>query len=113
MEISAKEGEQIEISCVPAGAGTMIVWFRVLDTSGMEFIGSYSVTGIKKTTTTNPSSVFTDTKIAQNKLILKSFNKDKDVGIYSCASLYRGNELKFGPVTRLVGGEFCFINLAY
>ncbi|KAM9362214.1 T-cell surface glycoprotein CD8 alpha chain, partial [Symphorus nematophorus] len=34
--------------------------------------------------------------------ILKSFEKAKDSGIYCCASLIKGIELKFGEVTRLV-----------
>ncbi|MEQ2250977.1 hypothetical protein ILYODFUR_006374 [Ilyodon furcidens] len=32
-------------------------------------------------------------------LTVKSFNKTNDNGMYSCASLVKGNELKFGPVT--------------
>nr|AIC33815.1 T cell surface glycoprotein CD8 alpha chain [Lutjanus sanguineus] len=102
-EKTVKEGEQVEIKCEPGKKGTLIVWFRVLDTSGMEFIGSYSTSGMRKPNIGAPSPSFSETKIAQHTLILKSFNKDKDVGIYSCASLIRGVELKFGQITRLVG----------
>lgn len=100
-----KDGERIEISCTPSGAGTLIVWFRVRDKFGMEYIASFSNNGVKKSNTAQPSSEFVDSKIMQNILILKSFNKDRDSGDYSCGSLYKGVELKFGQVTRLVGGE--------
>lgn len=48
---------------------------------------------------------FSDTKMQNQKLVLNNFKKHKDSGVYSCASL-KSNELKFGEVTRLVGGEF-------
>lgn len=100
-----KDGDRIEITCTPSVAGTLIVWFRVRDKFGMEYIASFSNTGLKKPNTAQPSSEFLDSKITSNILILKSFNKDKDSGDYSCGSLYKGTELKFGQVTRLVGGE--------
>lgn len=100
-----KDGEKIEITCEPSITGSLIVWFRVRDKLGMEYIASFSNTGVRKSITAQPSSEFQDSKITNNILILKSFDKDKDSGDYSCGSLYKGNELKFGQVTRLVGGE--------
>lgn len=99
-----KDGEKIEITCAPSVVGTLTVWFRVRDKLVMEYIASFSGNGLKKTNTTQPSSVFLYSKITQNILILESFNKDRDNGDYSCGSLSK-NELKFGQVTRLVGGE--------
>ncbi|KAF1391335.1 hypothetical protein PFLUV_G00041050 [Perca fluviatilis] len=45
---------------------------------------------------------FSDSKMQQNILTLKSFNKTQDSGAYSCASL-KGSVLHFGVTTRLVG----------
>lgn len=109
-DMLVKEGERVEIKCQPSELGTMIIWFRVLDKPRMEFIASFSNNGLKKPNTDKPSSAFSDTKIGQNTLILESFSKASDSGLYICASL-KGSELKFGEVTRLVGGEFCFTNL--
>ncbi|XP_035518531.1 T-cell surface glycoprotein CD8 alpha chain [Morone saxatilis] len=95
------EGQLVEIHCQPKTTGSMIVWFRVLDKTGMEFIGSFSNTGIVKSSPLSP--IFSFSKIIQKILILQSFNKSRDSGIYSCASLYKGNELSFGKVTRLFG----------
>nr|CAH60272.2 CD8 alpha chain [Dicentrarchus labrax] len=94
------EGQLVEIHC-QSGTGTMIIWFRVLDKTGMEFIGSFSNNGVLKSTSL--SNIYRQTKINQNILILQSFNKSRDSGIYSCASLYKGNELRFGKITRLFG----------
>lgn len=110
-EIQAKEGQQVEIQCSPSETGTMIIWFRMLDKFQMEFIASFSNSGMKKKTENRPSSDFNYDQIRQHTLILKSFNTASDSGIYSCASLFKGNELKFGKVTRLVGGEFGSLNL--
>ncbi|XP_070758886.1 T-cell surface glycoprotein CD8 alpha chain [Enoplosus armatus] len=102
-EKTLKEGDLFEINCNPGELGTMIVWFRMLDKSGMEFIASCAMTGKMKTSTPSFTSIFRDTKFQQHVLILKSFNKTRDSGVYSCASLYKGNELIFGKLTRLVG----------
>lgn len=104
-ETIVREGQNADITCNPKEKGSISIWFRVLDKSGMEFIASYGQNGLKKTQTTPPSSSFSEAKILSNTLVLKSFKKDKDSGIYSCASLYQGKELKFGEVTRLVGEE--------
>lgn len=109
-DVLVQEGEQVEIVCRPSEKGTMIIWFRVLDKSGMEFIASFSESGLQKPNTDKPSSTFTYRKIDQNILILPSFYKASDSGLYSCASL-KGSQLKFGEVTRLAGGEFRFTNL--
>lgn len=105
------EGDNAEIKCRPSDPGSMIIWFRVRDKSGMEFIASFSSNGMPKPNTKSPSSTFIDSKIGQNILILQSFKEAVDSGVYSCATLYKGTELRFGEVTRLVGGELCFINL--
>lgn len=109
VQITVKEGESYEISCKPAEIGGMIVWFRVLDKSGMEFIASFSTSGLQKSSAPFKPT-FSAAKINQNILILNSFNKIDDSGMYSCASI-KNNELKFGQVTQLVVGEFYFINL--
>ncbi|XP_073323665.1 T-cell surface glycoprotein CD8 alpha chain isoform X2 [Pagrus major] len=101
-DMAVNEGQQVDIRCRPPEPGSMIIWFRVLDKSGMEFIGSFSNTGVKKPNTKPPTSIFTFTKIAQDYLTLKSFKEADDSGIYSCASLHKGTELRFGTVTRLV-----------
>ncbi|KAG8007472.1 Cyclin-dependent kinase 18, partial [Nibea albiflora] len=99
-----KEGQPVDMKCEIKGMGTLIVWFRVLDKSGMEFIASFTNNGYKKDTHNTPSSKFIFTKSSQHIVTLESFSRDKDSGIYSCASLLRGVELKFGPIIQLVGG---------
>lgn len=98
------EGHSADITCDTNESG-MVIWFRVLDGYGVEFIGSYS-NFVKRETTTKPSSTFKDMNIKNHVLTLQSFSKARDSGAYTCATL-KSAELKFGPVTRLRGGEFC------
>ncbi|XP_006784876.1 T-cell surface glycoprotein CD8 alpha chain [Neolamprologus brichardi] len=94
----AKEGDRIDISCTPKNTtgASMIVWFRVLS-NHMEFIGSFSKTGLKKASATNFDELYTYTN---NRLSLKSFKKT-DAGLYGCASLIQGNTLVFGEITQI------------
>ncbi|XP_071372644.1 T-cell surface glycoprotein CD8 alpha chain [Centroberyx affinis] len=96
-----KEQMPVQIKCVPPEKVTLIVWFRVVDNKEMEFIASFS-NGFLKVSSSSYESTFNGSKISQNILVLKSFNKIRDSGIYCCASLAR-NKLFFGEVTRLVG----------
>lgn len=105
-----QEGHLVEIKCNPSEKSSFVIWFRVLDTSGMEFIGSFTANGMVKSTYI--SSRFTYTKIDQHIISLKKFNSVFDSGTYSCAS-FKNNELHFGEVTRLTGGEFCHTYLYY
>lgn len=96
-----KEGNSVSIRCNPE-PGSLIIWIRVLEKSGMEFIASFSNAGGLK----QPGATFNQLYTYSNgQLTLKSFNKERDSGLYGCAALYKGNELKFGSVTRLVGEE--------
>lgn len=70
----------------------------------MEFIASFDLNRNAKPTDTRPTSEFDHSMIKNHILILKSFNKEKDSGQYSCA-IHKGPALIFGKVTRLVGGE--------
>lgn len=101
-----REGEPADIKCDPKQGQSIVIWYRMLDTSHMEFIGSFT-NSIKKT---NLSSRFSDSKIVSNTITLKSFNKTEDSGTYTCAA-FKSNRLIFGQVTRLQGGEFCPINV--
>ncbi|XP_026204999.1 LOW QUALITY PROTEIN: T-cell surface glycoprotein CD8 alpha chain [Anabas testudineus] len=101
VEKRVNEGEEIEIFCNPPEKGSIVTWFRVLEKSRIQFIASFSNTGMDKSSgPLDPS--FSYSKIRDQKLILKNFKKHEDSGVYSCASL-KSNELKFGEVTRLVG----------
>lgn len=99
-----KDGATVEIECQPDESGSMTVWFRVPDGAGMEFIASFS-NGVKKEDG-KVSSLFTYGKIKSHKVTLKSFSRQRDSGLYGCSALLRGRELRFGPLTRLVGGKF-------
>lgn len=93
----------MEITCAPVSKtkSNMVIWFRVQDNAGMEFIASFSTKdGMKKTDFNN--EVFSEEQINKNILILKAFKKARDSGVYSCASI-NGNALVFGEVTRLAG----------
>lgn len=98
-----REGDRVEIQCEPSEVGTMVIWFRVLDNSGMEYIGSFSKDGVRKATPTALSTSFGVTNMNKNVLTLNSFKAKEDAGVYGCAGL-KSNELKFGRVTRLSGG---------
>ncbi|XP_034726048.1 T-cell surface glycoprotein CD8 alpha chain isoform X2 [Etheostoma cragini] len=99
---TVKEGEQVEIKCKPQDTNAMVIWFRILDTSGMEFIASFSNSGELKSPAASFPSTFSQSKIKQHILTLQSFSESRDSGVYSCASL-KANELKFGEETQLVG----------
>lgn len=103
--VTVKEGESVRIECRPPEKGNILVWFRALDNSGMEFIASFSNGLLKSQGSSNPRL-----KIANDVLTVTSFSKNDDSGLYSCGSI-KSNELKFGPVKQLVGGEFLSINL--
>lgn len=81
----------------------MIVWFRVLS-NHMEFIGSFSKTGIPKNLAKNFNELYTH---ANDRLSLKSFKKN-DAGLYGCASLIKGITLVFGDTTQISAGKLCF-----
>lgn len=99
-----KDGETVDIECQPDESGSLIFWFRVPDGAGMEFIASFS-NSVKKEDG-KVSSLFTYGRIKSHKVTLKSFSRQRDSGLYGCSALLRGKELRFGPLTRLVGGEF-------
>uniref|UniRef100_A0A3B4XWB6 CD8a molecule n=1 Tax=Seriola lalandi dorsalis TaxID=1841481 RepID=A0A3B4XWB6_SERLL len=100
-EIKAKEGDKVEIKCVPAQMSSMVMWFRVLDSSNMEYIGSFDIKGNLKIGT-SLSKIFSNEKMISNILTLKSFSKSKDSGLYICATLVK-NILEFGEPTQLSG----------
>ncbi|XP_029006064.1 T-cell surface glycoprotein CD8 alpha chain [Betta splendens] len=96
--VTVNQGDSHRIECRPSEIGTIIIWFRVLDNVGMEFIASYTNNGMLKSKgIQNPRL-----QISDDVLTLTSFTKFEDSGVYSCASI-KGNELKFGKVKRLVG----------
>lgn len=96
-----------EIKCqLTESSRSTTIWFRALDNAGMEFIGAFDLNGNPKPTDVRPTSEFDYSKIRKDIVTLKSFNKEKDSGQYSCAT-YKGPALVFGKVMRLVGGELC------
>ncbi|KAI9521139.1 hypothetical protein NQZ68_010843 [Dissostichus eleginoides] len=97
---AVKEGNLVRLDCVPRDMGTMVVWFRHLDTTGMEFIASFTNNGVLKSARNSVSELFGHSKDWPISLTLKSFNQTRDSGVYSCASL-KGSELIFGNPTRL------------
>lgn len=103
-----KDGDKVDIYCQPTLERTtdLVVWFRVLNQAKMEFIASFS-NGVKK----DPESQlpgFSYKKIGSHLLTL-IFDRERDSGLYGCASLFKGKELRFGQVTQLIGGEFSHV----
>lgn len=88
----------------------MVIWFRVLDKSEMEFISSVSTSGAPKSSAPNFDQFFRQSEY--HTLTLKSFKRE-DSGIYSCASLVGGKKLEFGEVTKLElkEGGLCFLRV--
>ncbi|KAK5934377.1 hypothetical protein CgunFtcFv8_014782 [Champsocephalus gunnari] len=100
IDMAVKEGESVQINCDPWDKGTMVVWFRHLDTTGMEFIASFTNYGMPKSTVNSISKLFKPSNVSPTSLTLQSFNEIRDSGVYSCAGL-KGNDLIFGNPTRL------------
>ncbi|XP_071349174.1 T-cell surface glycoprotein CD8 alpha chain [Trachinotus anak] len=98
-----KEAEKVEIGCEVSKMFSTLMWFRVLDTSGMQFIASFDKDGKLKNTLTLPAE-FDSTRMGDRVLTLKSFSRARDSGLYSCAVI-RGSALEFGGGTRLRGVE--------
>ncbi|CAB1315429.1 unnamed protein product, partial [Coregonus sp. 'balchen'] len=98
-----RDGDRVEITCAPESKtkSNMVIWFRVQDNAGMEFIASFSTKDGQKKTGLD-TNVFSYEQMSKNILILKAFEKARDSGVYSCASI-NGNALVFGEVTRLAG----------
>ncbi|XP_072288355.1 T-cell surface glycoprotein CD8 alpha chain [Eucyclogobius newberryi] len=94
-----REGQRVEISCRVTDSGPSVVWFRVLDASGMHHIASItSMNPAVKKEGDGFKSLFDTSKISSHVLVLKAFSSS-DAGTYSCLSMNK--EMKFGPVTRL------------
>ncbi|KAK5872857.1 hypothetical protein PBY51_013519 [Eleginops maclovinus] len=101
VDMAIKEGKPAQIECEPREKGTLVVWFRHLDRTGMEFLASFTNNGVQKVTGNSFSQLFSHSKEWPIYLTLKSFNQFRDSGVYCCASL-KNSELKFGNATRLV-----------
>uniref|UniRef100_A0A667WKX2 Ig-like domain-containing protein n=1 Tax=Myripristis murdjan TaxID=586833 RepID=A0A667WKX2_9TELE len=95
------KGSSVTITCKPSAPGSLLMWFRAVDNKGLEFILTVNSKGEVKGRS-DSISIFSEHKITENILELKSFEASRDSGMYSCASL-NSNKLSFGPVTRLVG----------
>ncbi|XP_068450681.1 T-cell surface glycoprotein CD8 alpha chain [Clinocottus analis] len=101
--MKVKEEHQASVTCTLLPKASLVVWFRVLST-GVEFIASFSNQGMLKVAGPSFPSFFTNSMTPGIfTLHLKSFNKARDSGVYTCASLSGGVKLEFGEVTRLVG----------
>uniref|UniRef100_A0A3B5LQV6 Ig-like domain-containing protein n=1 Tax=Xiphophorus couchianus TaxID=32473 RepID=A0A3B5LQV6_9TELE len=106
---SVKEGEQVKIMCMLPSPGTIVFWFRVVEDSGMEFIGSFAPGGALKIAGPNHGKNLVVSKQSDDfVLTVKSFDRKGDSGVYTCAALITGNKLSFGQVTQL-RGELRFV----
>ncbi|XP_048877434.1 T-cell surface glycoprotein CD8 alpha chain [Brienomyrus brachyistius] len=95
-----KEGDDVKITCKMSPPGTIVFWFRVLQT-GIEAIGSFNIEGEPKMSPNN--SMFDYSSIRRhNTITLKGFQKNRDSGTYSCGKL-NGNKLSFGELTVIKG----------
>lgn len=103
-----QEGSTVHFKCqIPEG--TVVFWFRLLDGSNMEFIASFSNTGMEKKFEQQFKNLFShEKKDTYFILTLKSFSASRDSGAYVCAALVKGNMLQFGEIERVHGGNFRF-----
>lgn len=97
------EGGEVDLQCRLTDKGSMIIWFRILDKFGMEFIASFSNNGVLKTPKPLPSKF--KEKMTSGILTLTGFKGGEDSGIYGCGSLVGGNKLHFGDAIRLNARE--------
>uniref|UniRef100_A0A3B3HMQ2 Immunoglobulin V-set domain-containing protein n=1 Tax=Oryzias latipes TaxID=8090 RepID=A0A3B3HMQ2_ORYLA len=98
-----QEGSTVHFKCqIPEG--TVVFWFRLLDGSNMEFIASFSNTGMEKKFEQQFKNLFShEKKDTYFILTLKSFSASRDSGAYVCAALVKGNMLQFGEIERVHG----------
>ncbi|CAL8402750.1 unnamed protein product [Arctogadus glacialis] len=98
--LTPKEGEKVQIHCKPPAAHTVVMWLRVVDKS-VEFIASFHLNGMIKQEGMFDKKIYSDSKMMSEKILsIKSFNSQRDRGVYICAGL-TSNVLTFGNVTRL------------
>lgn len=106
---TVKQGESVKIMCTLPSPGTIVFWFRVVEDSGMEFIGSFAPGGALKIAGQNHGKNLVVSKQSDDfVLTVKSFDRKGDSGVYTCAALITGNKLSFGQVTQL-RGELRFV----
>ncbi|XP_023667497.1 T-cell surface glycoprotein CD8 alpha chain isoform X2 [Paramormyrops kingsleyae] len=98
--LTTEELSEVKITCKMSPPGTIVFWFRVLET-GIEAIGTFNIEGDPKMVP--DSNVFDYRNMKRDKaILLKSFQKNRDSGIYGCGKL-NGNKLDFGPLTSIEG----------
>uniref|UniRef100_A0A3P9KHP6 Uncharacterized LOC100125537 n=1 Tax=Oryzias latipes TaxID=8090 RepID=A0A3P9KHP6_ORYLA len=98
-----QEGSTVHFKC-QISEGTVVFWFRLLDGSNMEFIASFSNTGMEKKFEQQYKNLFShEKKDTYFILTLKSFSASRDSGAYVCAALVKGNMLQFGEIERVHG----------
>lgn len=106
---TVEEGQPVKIACRLPSPGTIVLWFRVVDDSGMEFIASFSPSGtLKKSGPNYGKNLAVEKQSNDFVLTVKAFNRKSDSGVYTCAALVSGNQLSFGQVTQL-RGELRFV----
>lgn len=81
------------------------MWLRATKENGVEFIVSYKSKKYAWGTETINQTIETADGW---RLTIKSFNKQKDSGIYNCAT-YNANALQFGRLTVIEGEQGGFI----
>lgn len=92
------EGDDVKITCKMSPPGTIVIWFRVLNT-GIQAIGTFNIEGDPKM---EPDSNLFDYIKRDKTITLKGFQKNRDSGIYGCGKL-NGNKLDFGTPTSIKG----------
>uniref|UniRef100_A0A8C8E2M4 Ig-like domain-containing protein n=1 Tax=Oryzias sinensis TaxID=183150 RepID=A0A8C8E2M4_9TELE len=108
-----QEGIPVYFKC-QISEGTVVFWFRMLDGSNMEFIASFSNTGMEKKFEQQYKNLFShEKKDTYFILTLKSFSAPRDSGAYVCAALVKGNTLQFGEIDRVHGGNFRVHNVVF
>ncbi|XP_051536657.1 uncharacterized protein LOC127430712 isoform X2 [Myxocyprinus asiaticus] len=93
-----QEGEDVTVKCDPALSGLSFFWFRI-NKDGPAFLVTNKNTGIKVNVKEKYKVIQTSGKMC---LSIRSFEKDKDSGMYSCAT-YNRNQLIFGDLYYIKG----------
>lgn len=94
-----KEGANIQVQCDIKQPGTMTFWFRI-NSAGADFLFTVKQEEVRERASNMKYS--TEKTSGKVHLVIKSFEKNTDSGVYTCATM-NSNKLFFGGLTEIKG----------
>ncbi|XDV38416.1 hypothetical protein PO909_007831 [Leuciscus waleckii] len=94
-----KEGGKVQVNCDVKQSGTMTFWFRI-NSAGADFLFTVKQEEVKERASNMKYT--TEKTGGKVNLVIKSFEKKTDTGVYTCATM-NSNKLFFGGLTEIKG----------